>query len=133
VRQFVGETLKAGLIAIPGGDILLPDYSVSNGGFVIDDAWERIVSISVEVGCQRFVVPAKLDSLERRAQWVADNVTDPVLYIVGFGPMGGDLEQSFAATEACQSRRIIVGRSIHQQPDPGDAARRFVDDIMALA
>lgn len=133
VRQFVGRTLAAGMIPVAGGDILLPDYSISDGGFVADDAWERIVEIAAGIGGRHFVMPAKRDKVRPRSQWLCEIVDHPVIYIVGFGPLGGRIDEAFAAAEACPALRAIVGRSICGQSDPGEAARRIVDEVMQFA
>ena len=133
VRQFVGRTIEAGMIPVAGGDILLSDYAISDGGFVADDAWERIVEIAGGIGGRHFVMPAKRDKVETRTRWLCEIVDQPVIYIVGFGPLGGRVDEAFAAAKGAPALRAIVGRSICAQPDPGEAARRFVDEVMKFA
>ncbi len=133
VRQFVGRTIDAGMIPVAGGDILLPDYAISDGGFVADDAWERIVEIAGGIGGRHFVMPAKRDKVESRTRWLCEIVDQPVIYIVGFGPLGGRIDEAFAAAKGAPALRAIVGRSICAQPDPGEAAKRLVDEVMQFA
>src|SRR3954465_12011825 len=46
---FVGETLKRGLLALVGGDLPFADYNVSGGGYVADDALERIIDRAIDI------------------------------------------------------------------------------------
>ena len=57
VEGFVGESLKQGLLPLVGGDLPFPDFNVSGGGYVADDALERIIDKAVECGANHFVVP----------------------------------------------------------------------------
>jgi orotidine-5'-phosphate decarboxylase len=43
VDRFVGEAVSAGLIPFVGGEIPVPDYSVSGGGYMLDDTLDRIL------------------------------------------------------------------------------------------
>ena len=41
VEGFVGESLKQGILPLVGGDLPFPDFNISGGGYVADDALER--------------------------------------------------------------------------------------------
>ncbi|HXP30907.1 MAG TPA: hypothetical protein VN832_07440 [Stellaceae bacterium] len=58
VREFAGGALRNGLLPIVGGDLPLPDYNVSGGGYVADDALARIIADAVALGVDHFVIPA---------------------------------------------------------------------------
>jgi len=47
VDGFVGEAVKAGLIPVVGGEIPVPDYGVSGGGYLTDAALDRSLARGV--------------------------------------------------------------------------------------
>src|SRR5580692_8380933 len=58
VDQFVGEAIRADLTPFVGGEIPVPDYGVSGGGYMLDDALDRILARAAQNKCDHFVLPA---------------------------------------------------------------------------
>ena len=134
VREFVGHSLSAGLDPVVGGQIPVPDYTVSGGGYVADDALDRIIRLAAEVGARHFVLPANdPDGIRRRADWLLDKVSAPVLYLTGIGPLGGSITEAFAAADGVAARRAVIGRRICAADSPRDAALRFADEMTRFA
>ena len=134
VREFVGHSLAAGLKPVVGGHIPVPDYAVSGGGYLADDALDRIIALAAESGARAFVLPAnEPGNIRRRAEWMREHVTAPELYVTGIGPLGGSIEASFAAAEGMAVRRAVIGRRICAAASPKDAARALVDEMMRFA
>ena len=134
VHQFVSHSVSAGLKPVVGGHIPVPDYAVSGGGFMADDSLDRIIALAAESGARAFVLPAnEPDSIRRRAAWMLEHVTGPELYVTGIGPLGGSLVDSFAAAEGVAIHRAVIGRRICAAPDPGEAARSLVEEMMQFA
>lgn len=134
VRAFVGETLKNGMIPAVGGHIPVPDYCISGGGFMADDVLHRITTVAAEVGARHFVLPANnIEGIRRHVAWSLKAVKAPAVFLTGIGPLGGTVEQAFAAATGCPARFAIVGRNVCASANPGDAARRLVDAMMAAA
>lgn len=134
VRSFVGETLKHGMIAAVGGHIPVPDYVIGGGGFMADDVIHRIAAIAAEVGARHFILPANdADRIHRHVAWSMRVVKSPAVFLTGFGPLGGKIEDAFAAAEGCPARFAIVGRNVCAAPNPHDAARRFIDAMAKAA
>lgn len=130
MREFVGHTLAAGLEAVVGGHIPVPDYTVSGGGYFTDDALDRILIDAAAVGARRFVLPAnEPDKIRRRSEWLVSAVTDPVLYVTGIGPLGGSITDAFAASSAVGVRRAVIGRRICSAADPAEAAKVFAEEM----
>src|SRR5215472_11643245 len=50
VREFVGNALKNEILPVVGGDLPLPDYNVAGGGFIADDALDRIFALAIDIG-----------------------------------------------------------------------------------
>ncbi|MCX7306568.1 MAG: orotidine 5'-phosphate decarboxylase [Afipia sp.] len=134
VRSFVGETVRQGLIPVVGGHIPVPDYCISGGGFMIDDVLERIMAIANEAGAHHFVLPANdAEAIRRHVDWMARTVNNPVAFLTGFGTLGGDVGTAFRAASACLVKFAIVGRAVSTNKSPGDAARKFIEEMMRVA
>lgn len=134
VKSFVGETIKSGMIPVVGGHIPVPDYCISGGGYIVDDVIHRIVAVAVGVGARHFVLPANNpEAIRQHIQRTAEAVKAPVVFLTGFGALGGDIETAFTAAEGSKSRFAIVGRNVCNSPSPADAARRYIDAMMSVA
>ena len=130
VQSFVGESLRQGLIPIVGAGLPLPDYLASSGGFVADDAPERLYRQAAELGADHFVVPASSAGLvERYASQLRLLVERPRLCMPGIGSLGGTIGEAFAAARGCPAY-AIVGRAIYASPDPAEAARRLAGEAL---
>ncbi|WP_022724117.1 orotidine 5'-phosphate decarboxylase / HUMPS family protein [Rhodopseudomonas sp. B29] len=133
VDGFVGEAIKAGIVPVVGGEIPVPDYGVSGGGYMLDDALDRILARAVGNEADHFVLPAHdVAKIKRWSNWIAGNVKQPVVLLTGFGALGGSIETSFAAAAACPRRFAIVGRLITGAKAPGDAAAKMYEQMQAI-
>lgn len=133
VEAFVGETIKHGMLPLVGGDLPFPDYNVSGGGYVADDALERIIDKAVEAGASHFVVPGNTpDKLRHHSERLKSMLRAPVFVVPGIGPLGGKIGDLVAAANGC-SVYGVVGRAIYGAPDQTAAARALVDEAMNAA
>jgi orotidine-5'-phosphate decarboxylase len=131
--EFVGAAQREGIEPIVGGDLPFPEYHVSGGGFVADDALERILRQSLSLGVTEFVLPANdADTLARHVATVRAELDRPTLYLPGIGALGGTISEAFAAAEGCR-RYAVVGRAIADATDPREAALRLADEARAAA
>ena len=134
VRAFAGEALKAGLVPEVGGEIPVEDYCQSGGGYLTDDALDRIMAEAAAIGTDHFVLPARdAASIGRRCDWMAARLPDPVVFLTGFGPLGGSIADGFAAARSCHARHAIVGRLIYGAAEPGEAAKRLAAELVEAA
>lgn len=132
VDGFVGEAVRAGIVPVVGGEIPVPDYGVSGGGYMLDDVLDRILARAVTNNANHFVLPAHdVTKIKRWSKWIAENVQSPVALLTGFGALGGSVETSFAAAAACPRRFAIVGRLIAGAKVPGDVAARMFEQMQA--
>lgn len=130
IETFVGGAVDAGLFPVVGGEIPVPDYTIGGGGFVADDALDRIVRLSAEVGARHFVLPANdPQTVARRTRWILDHVERPVVVLTGFGPLGGDVATAFQAAAGCPARLAVMGRNVYAAADPAEAAKRIVGEM----
>lgn len=131
-RAFAGDAIKAGLVPFVGGEIPVPDYGISGGGYVADDALDRIIKHAIEIEVDHFILPANdTVKIERRTQAIAEEVHAPWIVLTGFGALGGKFPDAFRAASAIERRFAVVGRAITLDANPADAARRIVDNIQS--
>ena len=133
VDKFVGEAIHAGLTPLVGGEIPVPDYGVSGGGYMLDDALDRILVRAAYDKADHFVLPAHdTGKIKRWSKWIASNVSSPLVLLTGFGALGGSIETAFAAAAPCKRRFAIVGRLITGSKAPGDAAALLYEQMQAV-
>lgn len=133
VRAFVGHTRAAGLLAIVGGELPHDGYRASEGGYVRDDAAERIFALAAELGADHFVVPAnRPEAIRRYVARLRAIVARPALFLPGVGPLGGSVTAAFTAAPGCACY-AIVGRAIYAAPEPTEAARRLAEEALRFA
>lgn len=130
VEGFVGETIRRGMLALVGGDLPFPDYNISGGGYVADDALERIIDKAIDCGATHFVVPGNTpDKLAHHAARLKPRLADPVFIVPGIGPLGGRIGDLVAAAHGC-SVYGVVGRAVYGADDQTLAAQRLVDEAL---
>src|SRR5262249_43541355 len=104
------------------------DYNESGGGYVIDDALEKIFRKAIEIGVDHFVIPGNTsEKVRHHARWLVGKVEGPSLFIPGIGALGGSIAVGFAAAPGCHSY-AVVGRAIYGAADPAEAARRLAEE-----
>ena len=90
VVAFAGSAYRNRLLPIVGGDLPFPDYNASGGGYVIDDALDKIFRKAIEVGVDHFVIPGNTpDKIRHHARWLVEKVERPFLFVPGIGALGG--------------------------------------------
>ncbi len=130
VHEFAGRAARLGLSPIVGGEIPVDDYKIGRGGYMAASALDRIIEVAASVKVRHFVLPARHSaSVRRRANWIAENVRKPVLFLTGIGPLGGDIATAFSAAQSVRTRIAVVGRLITKEKNPAEAAKRCVDQI----
>ena len=131
VEGFVGETIRRGMLAMVGGDLPFADYNVSGGGYVADDALERIIDKAIESGATHFVVPGNTSAkLAHHAARLKGRLAAPVFIVPGIGPLGGKIGDLVAAAHGC-SVYGVVGRAVYGAPDQTAAARALAHEALA--
>ena len=133
VREFVGGAIEYQLAPLVGGELPLPDYTVSGGGFIADNALARIFALAVELGARHFIVPANDPAKVRaHAETLTRALPRPSLFLPGIGPLGGSIAAAFGAAPGC-NLYAVVGRAIYGAPDPAEAARRLAGEALRFA
>ncbi len=133
VAAFSGSAYANRLVPIVGGDLPFPDYNASGGGYVIDDALDKIFRKAIEVGVDHFVIPGNTaEKLAHHARWLVEKIERPILFVPGIGALGGSIADAFAAARGCDVHAVI-GRAIYDAADPAEAARRLAGQALEFA
>lgn len=135
------ETLKSavsgcrtyGLTPIIGGAMTHKGFLVSEGGYIEDEAPERIYRDAAKLGVDHFVLPGNRIPLMRKftakiAGWVAE----PKILFPGVGSgQGGNVKEAFQATRHVSSYAIL-GRSVYQSSNPRKTVEELWKEVEAL-
>src|SRR5215470_5162659 len=133
VVAFAGSAYFNRLLPIVGGDLPFPDYNASGGGYVIDDALNKIFRKAIEIGVDHFVVPGNTpDKVRHHARWLVEKIERPCLFVPGIGTLGGSIGDAFAAAPGCNVY-AVVGRAIYDAGDPAEAARRLAGEAQRFS
>ncbi|HII17505.1 TPA: hypothetical protein HA361_06335 [Candidatus Woesearchaeota archaeon] len=123
------ETLKAWVAAakeenmpvIVGGEMTHKAYLAKDGGFVSDDAPEKMYSLAAKLGVADFVVPGnKPERIAHYKRIIESCGISPTFYSPGLVAQGGSAAK--AAKAAGRRWHAIVGRGIYDAPDMRKAA-----------
>ena len=106
-----------GLTVLTGGMMTHPQFLVSEGGYIDDDAPEQIYRRACKLGVRHFVVPGtKIEWVRRIRGWLLEELGEGgfVPYAPGFISQGGDITECGRA--AGEEFHAIAGRVIYEQP-----------------
>lgn len=133
VREFVGHAQREDLVPIVGGALPFAEYYVGGGGYVADDALERIFALSMTLKVTDFVVPANdPETVRHHAEILKAGVDVPGVFLPGIGALGGSIEGAFAAAAGCR-RYAVIGRGIYKSKDPRASAQRLGEEALRYA
>lgn len=123
-RAWIEAALGEGLGVIVGGEMTHPGYLASEGGYIADDAPDRIYDLAIELGVTDFVIPGnRIERVKHHVEHFTKRLGagNFVCYSPGLVTQGGDITE--AGQVAGQYWHAIVGRGIYQAEDPAAAAR----------
>ncbi len=126
------EVGGSGVVPLVGGEMTHKGYLAKEGGFIRDDAPQKMYLIGAQHGAQHFIVPGnRPDSIRTYVELLAEY--NPRLCMPGIGRQGGDIRSAF---EACKGfpAYAIVGSGIYR-PGEGtmkEAAKRFADEALSV-
>lgn len=129
------ETLKATVIAsenekltpIVGGEMTHNKYLKSEGGYIADDAPERMYMDAAKLGVEHFVIPGtKVEKMRKYRLLLERELKEPKFLFPGIGReyQGGDIVAAFKTVKPFPSY-AIVGRAIYAAKDIREAAERL--------
>ena len=111
---------------IIGGEMTHKAFLQSDGGFIADDAPEKIYKTAASLGVKDFVVPGnKPDRIKTYRKLLGDKA---VFYSPGFIAQGGSLSDS--ARAAGPNWHAIVGRAIYTAKDIHKQAKELTKFVL---
>lgn len=113
-EEWTGACFEAGLNVLTGGIMTHSKFLVSEGGYIADDAPERIYRLACNLGVRHFVVPGnKLNWVIKVRGFLESKLGEGnfVLYAPGFITQKGDISE--CGQIAGEEWHAIVGSAIY--------------------
>lgn len=120
-EAWTGACFEAGLNVLTGGIMTHPKFLVSEGGYIADDAPERIFRLACKLGVRHFVVPGnKLNWVQYIRTVLRDELGEGnfVLYAPGFITQKGDISE--CGQVAGEEWHAIVGSAVYGKETRGE-------------
>ncbi len=120
-EAFITALQEQGVVPMVGGEMTHEKYLQKDGGFILDDAPERIYELAANLGVEYFIVPGnKPDRIKKYSEMLPEGSK---MCMPGIGKQGGDIESAFRACGG--DAYAIIGSAIYKSPSPRDAAKNF--------
>ncbi|KAB2946604.1 MAG: hypothetical protein OIN84_13420 [Candidatus Methanoperedens sp.] len=123
-----------GLTPIVGGDMTHKRYLVSDGGFISDDAPEKMYNDAAKLGVEYFVIPGtKIDKMKKYCNQLKKLVKSPKFMFPGIGKdyQGGDIVNAFEAVNPFNGY-AIVGRELYKSDNINNTAKKLGDIALSF-
>jgi orotidine-5'-phosphate decarboxylase len=131
IEGFVSAARGCGLLTIVGLTMSHPQYLASEGGYIADDAPERVCRLALDLGCVNFVLPGNRTNIVANfAQGPLSKVLGATLFMPGIGSQGGSIEDAFVAARP-HTPVAIIGSAIYGAAQPREAIAHFVERLSA--
>lgn len=125
---WINYAKDADLQIISGGYMTHKGFIASDGGYINDDAPEKMYTISAENGVNDFVVPGNKPDVIIKIKNILINLgVSPIFYSPGFVSQGGNISE--AAFAAGDNWHAIVGRSIYEASDIQAAVNLLISQL----
>lgn len=129
LESFVLAAFDLELTPIVGLVMTHAAFLESEGGFISDDASDRILEHALKLGVNDFVMPGnRLDALKSLSKKLKTRSKSVGIMMPGIGTQGGTIKAAFAATDT-HRHYAIIGSSIYAAADPSAALSGFVEEV----
>jgi orotidine-5'-phosphate decarboxylase len=129
LEGFVTAAFDSGLTPIVGLVMTHDAYLESEGGYIVDDAPERMAQAAVGLGVKDFVLPGtKTDVVKRFAAGSLSKVKGASIMMPGIGSQGGSLKSAYGAAKP-HRRFAIIGSAIYAAKEPRSALENFIQEM----
>ena len=128
--EWTKAALGEGLTVLVGGHMTQREFLKSEGGYIADDAPERIYGLAIEQGVTDFVVPGNKTEFVQRYRSFFEGLLGPdgfTLYAPGFVAQGGSITE--AGKFAGDNWHAIVGSALYKASDIRQAAVDLTSQI----
>ncbi len=132
-RAWIGELQDQGVGVIVGGKMTHEQQAESEGGYIVDKAFDTIFEIASDMDVADYVVPGnKPEAVEHFKQLLEQirGVGNFTLWAPGFVDQGGDVSET--GLVAGPRFNAIVGGGIYKAEDPNKAAADLGQKMLAL-
>lgn len=129
--QWIKACQDVGLVVLVGGHMTQQEFLWRKGGFVADEAPERMYRIAIECDVRDFVVPGnKVEYVQKYRQLFEQELGrgNFVLYAPGFIAQGGVITET--GRVAGDNWHAIVGSAIYKAKDMVAAAKEITSQII---
>jgi len=127
-EAWINACKEVGLQILIGGEMTHPKYKKSEGGFISDEALDKIYLNAAKLGVTNFVVPGNRIERIKHYRSILERVVKEVTFFApGFVAQGGEITE--AAKAAGKSWHAIVGRAIYQAGDMHKAAEELTSKL----
>ena len=128
--RWIKESQDAGLTVLVGGHMTHEKFLHSEGGFIADDAPERIYSLAAKNGVRDFVVPGNKAEYVEKYRSLLEEILGPdsfALYAPGFITQKGEISEF--AKVAGDRWHAIVGSAIYKAADIKTTTEQITSQI----
>jgi orotidine-5'-phosphate decarboxylase len=129
LENFVLAAFDFGLEPILGLVMTHSAYLCSEGGFIADEAPEKICKLAIKLGVNSFVLPGtKPDIISTFAQGLLAAIRPTRIMMPGIGSQGGSIS---VALEAARGHYAfpIIGSAIYKATDPKATLLEFASEM----
>ena len=124
---WIRSAQQAKMQVIVGGEMTHQAFLKGAGGFVEDDAPQRIYEIAASMGVADFVIPGnKLEKSIEYASIIKNKIKNPIFYSPGLITQGGNITE---LAKRIDSWHAIIGRAIYEAKDMEKAAEEMVKNL----
>ena len=129
LEGFVKAAFDAELTPAVGLVMTHGAYLESEGGYIVDDAPDRIAESAIGLGVANFVLPGtKPEVIKHFASGRLAELKSASIMMPGIGSQGGSLTSAFRAAEP-HRRLAIVGSAIYRANDRRAALQTFIEEM----
>jgi orotidine-5'-phosphate decarboxylase len=129
LEGFVTAAFDADLMPIVGLVMTHDAYLASEGGYIVDEAPQRMAETAIGLGVTDFVLPGtKPEIVQRFAAGSLSGVKGASIMMPGIGSQGGSLGTAFQAARP-HRRFAIIGSAIYGAKDPRAALESFIREM----
>lgn len=128
-EAWIRAVQKSGKTVIVGGEMTHDGYLEADGGYLKDDAPNRMYGLAASLGVSDYVVPGnKPERILAYRKLLESKGVKPVFYSPGLVAQGGSLAEG--AKAAGERWHAIVGRGIYGAKDMRKAAEELVSRLV---
>lgn len=126
---FVSAALKCHLNPIVGCFMTHQAYVGSEGGFISDDAPERMLNSAIEQSVRTFVLPGTKPAIVKQlADGPLNQIRPANIMMPGIGSQGGSIATSFDSAKG-HCRIAIIGSAVYRSSDPKARLEHFAMEV----